>query len=196
MSAQEGSSTPVPPVAPAPLTDKTNIAPEVDKDAEIQLLRGLLAKATRGRKGKNGKRQRDDEPSTDASTSNTADTPTAKRTKFSAADEDYHHYGRVIARFLGPFVSISEAVEYGLTVDGALPGDEAAEDVDSARLMDSYNILWRKFPGLHEYLLDLSKDPIKRRAICSEMERGFDSVRSDVVMGKFGSDFRFELEPN
>jgi hypothetical protein len=40
----------------------------------------------------------------------------------------------------------------------------------SARLMDSYNILWRKFPGLHEYLLDLSKDPIKRRAICSEVK--------------------------
>ncbi|KAJ6451832.1 hypothetical protein C8R47DRAFT_1169717 [Mycena vitilis] len=60
-------------------------------------------------------------------------------------------------------------------MDTALSGDE---EEPNERLDKAWKILCSKFPGFHARLLNLSGDPVTRRAIVKQMTLGADSVRS------------------
>ncbi|KAJ7837871.1 hypothetical protein B0H14DRAFT_3870283 [Mycena olivaceomarginata] len=129
---------------------------------EIVHLKGLVdafsSRRGRGRK----KRARDDDDE--------SEDPDPKRSK-AAPGADYFAYGQTIGRFLGCHVALSEVVAYGCHTDTALSGDEGETD---QRLEDAWKILCQKFPGFHQYMLELTKDPTTRRAIVKQMTLGMD----------------------
>ncbi|KAJ7845244.1 hypothetical protein B0H14DRAFT_3455111 [Mycena olivaceomarginata] len=163
MSTDQASSS--------PLQDRTNqpaaeAAPDlVTLQGEIVRLKSLVdtfsSRRGRGRK----KRARDD-------TSSDPD-PDPKRTK--TAGTDYFAYGQTIGRLLGCHIVLGHVVEHGLHMDTALSGDEGEPN---PRLEEGWKILCGKFPGFHQYLLELSKEPTTRRAIVKQMSLGMDSVRA------------------
>ncbi|KAJ7645361.1 hypothetical protein B0H17DRAFT_1148441 [Mycena rosella] len=56
-----------------------------------------------------------------------------------------------------------------------MSGDEGETDV---KLNEAWGILWRKFPGFHEFLLSLTNQPVVRRAIERQLTSGMEDVRS------------------
>ncbi|KAJ7815854.1 hypothetical protein B0H14DRAFT_3744970 [Mycena olivaceomarginata] len=90
--------------------------------------------------------------------------PDPKRTK--TAGTDYFAYGQTIGRLLGCHIVLGHVVEHGLHMDTALSGDEGEPN---PRLEEGWKILCGKFPGFHQYLLELSKEPTTRRAIVKQM---------------------------
>ncbi|KAK7054047.1 hypothetical protein R3P38DRAFT_2854215 [Favolaschia claudopus] len=162
-----------------PLRDATNLPPSSpdpsipEMEKEIASLKSLVDAFSR-RRGRGGrpKRVRSVDESSDA-----AD-PKRSKTSNEAADKttpDYYAYGQAIGRFLGVHVVLSRVVEYGCHMDIALSEDEGDHD---ERLEGAWKILCGKFPGFHEYLLELSRDPTTRRAVVKQMTLGMDSVRS------------------
>lgn len=137
---------------PIPLQDRTNApvptAAELEaaaelasKDQEIahlqNLVNGFTNKKRRGRPKSSKKRARcvwscydqrfswrllSHFPS--ENTSGDEEGAPAKKAKDDDPQTDYIVYGRIIARFLGPFVNISHVIEYGCTLDAAMSGDE------------------------------------------------------------------------
>ncbi|KAJ6474793.1 hypothetical protein C8R45DRAFT_1159929 [Mycena sanguinolenta] len=176
------SDAPSSPLPSSPLRDSTNTtltpaeieAMKRDLENLRGLLKGVTKKRARGRKrvGNDG----DTEPNTDDQE------PTAKKKRKSDKDTatDYVEYGRVIGRFLGPFVNISKVIRYGLTADAAMSGDEGETD---ARLDEDWKILWGKFPGFHEYLLSQSTEPTIIRAMTKGMESSRQQDTSTVKTG-------------
>ncbi|KAF7336167.1 hypothetical protein MVEN_02164100 [Mycena venus] len=171
----------------SPLQDRTNLAPSSSADLErmekeIAHLKGLVdAFSSRRGRGRTKRARRDPSPSLTA----TARSPTGsddddsedidpKRSK-TTPGTDYFAYGQTIGRFLGCHVTLSHVVSYGCHMDTALSGDEAETN---ERLEEAWKILCQKFAGLHQYLLELSKDPTTRRAIVKQMTLGMDSVRA------------------
>ncbi|KAJ7679630.1 hypothetical protein B0H17DRAFT_1077831 [Mycena rosella] len=109
-------------------------------------------------------------------------TPSKKPKKAQAKDDapdDYVGYGRIIGRHLGPFVNVAAVIEYGCKADSAMSGDE--EETDE-RLAEAWTILWKKFPGFHEYLLSISNKPVERRAIEKQLTIGMEAVRSEDTL--------------
>ncbi|KAJ6608889.1 hypothetical protein B0H10DRAFT_2226386 [Mycena sp. CBHHK59/15] len=182
------------PASSSPLRDRSNVslsvATQEDKDQEIQNLKDVIRGMTKTRR-RGRKRVRDH------STDDPADAPLASRSKTDSPkvdpSTDYVHYGRIIARFVGPFVSVSHVVDYGLTIDSAMSGDEE-ENIDE-KLFESWKIMWSKFPGFHEYMLKLSSEPVVRRTLCKQACPIFtfalyisDSVQMNAGMERARSD--------
>ncbi|KAJ7179978.1 hypothetical protein C8R43DRAFT_941715 [Mycena crocata] len=168
---------------PRPLQDISNsatLAAELEaKNREIEQLlgvvQGLTKKKGRGRKRVRNSLHRDKNRNAGDSGDDEQDQAPSKKKK-SEASIDYVEYGRLIARFLGPFVDVAQAISHGTTVDSALSGDELETDF-SARLEEAWKILWQKFPGFHAYLLSLSDKPIVLRAIIRQIVSGVEAVR-------------------
>ncbi|KAF8146801.1 hypothetical protein K438DRAFT_1780543 [Mycena galopus ATCC 62051] len=94
------------------------------------------------------------------------------------ADVDNIYYGRTIGRFLSPLTDIAEIIEYGTTGDAAMSDDEDENEPD-ARLAEAYSILWKQFPGFHEFLLKLTNKPVLRRAVEKQITAGMENARAD-----------------
>ncbi|KAJ7176288.1 hypothetical protein C8R43DRAFT_1197913 [Mycena crocata] len=166
---------------PRPLQDISNsstaLAAELDtKNKEIEQLLSVVKGLTK-KKGRGRKRarilHRDKDQTADDSANDEQDQAPSKKSK-SEASVDYIEYGRLIARYIGPFVDVAQAIEQGTTADSALSGDELDTDV---RLIEAWTILWKRFPGFHAYLLSLSNKPIVRRAIIRQIVSGIEAVR-------------------
>ncbi|KAJ7459232.1 hypothetical protein FB451DRAFT_1405876 [Mycena latifolia] len=160
---QNTTNTPAAPLATAPAT--------AELEAEISRLKGLVAGFTKKR-GRGRKRVRDESTPDD----DNEDTPTPSKKAKGSDALDYVGYGRVIAWFLGPFVDISEVIQYGTKRDTDMSGDEREPD---ARLAEEYKILWEKFPGFHTFLLSITNQPVVRRAIERQLTAGMEGVRSE-----------------
>ncbi|KAJ7443388.1 hypothetical protein B0H11DRAFT_1931747 [Mycena galericulata] len=166
-SPADASSSP-----PAPLQDRTNapVDPVITdeeleaKNQEIARLQSLIHGFTKGSGRGRKKRVRDEDDATSE--------PSSKKSK---PETDYVVYGQTIGRLLGPFVNIGLVIEHGCTMDTAMSGDEADPD---PKLDRAWRILCLKFPGFHEYMLELSRKPVIRRAIAKQIATGMDSVRS------------------
>ncbi|KAJ7458564.1 hypothetical protein FB451DRAFT_1563919 [Mycena latifolia] len=168
---------------PQPLQDRSNaVAPTAadleEKDREIESLKSLLNGLTKKR-GR-GRKRRVSIDSSDKPKDDEQDKRPAKKSKAepAAAFPDYVSYGRTIARFLGPFVNIGAVIEYGTTMDSAMSDDEGETEFDP-KLDESWKILWKKFPGFHEYLLKLTNQPEIRRGVIKQLTEGMESARSD-----------------
>ncbi|KAJ7645362.1 hypothetical protein B0H17DRAFT_1148442 [Mycena rosella] len=103
-----------------PLQDTTNV-PEASTPvtmgamaAELARLRGVVDVFTTKRGGGRGKKRQCADNENDTTTS-------SKKSKASAspAEINYIGYGRTIGRFLGPFVNITEVIEYGTSANPA-----------------------------------------------------------------------------
>ncbi|KAJ7104786.1 hypothetical protein C8R44DRAFT_807885 [Mycena epipterygia] len=156
---------------PIPLQDSTNTSPNqlAAMMKEIESLRGLVNGLTKKR-GRGRKRARENDAENDEQDT----TRTQKKKSKADPATDYVEYGRVIGRFLGPFVNIAKVVNYGITMDAAMSGDEGETD---ERLATAWKILWQKFPGFHEYLLSLSTEPVILRAVVAQITAGVEAVR-------------------
>ncbi|KAF7363236.1 hypothetical protein MVEN_00676500 [Mycena venus] len=129
----------------SPLQDCTNLAPSSSADLErmeqeIAHLKGLVDAFSSRRGRGRTKRARDDDDSEDIDPKRSKTTP----------GTDYFAYGQTIGRFLGCHVTLSHVV--------------------SERLEEAWEILCQKFAGLHQYLLELFKDPTTRRAIVKQLD--------------------------
>ncbi|KAJ7728801.1 hypothetical protein DFH07DRAFT_782095 [Mycena maculata] len=127
------------PDAPAggPLQEHTNApvlaAADIEtRDREIVHFKGLIDGFTR-KKGRGRKRVR-----ANPTASDNEEGPATKKSK-DDTPIDYIGYGRTIGRFLGPFVNISNVVEYGCTVDTAMSGDEGETESPLALHRCSYS---------------------------------------------------------
>ncbi|KAJ7149299.1 hypothetical protein C8R43DRAFT_952129 [Mycena crocata] len=172
------SSPPPPPLQDISNSGSTALAAELDaKNQEIEQLLGVVKGLTK-KKGRGRKRarilHRDKDQNTEDSADDEQDRAPSKKSK-SQASVDYVEYGRLIARYMGPFVDVAQAIEQGTTADSALSGDELDTDV---RLVEAWTILWKRFPGFHAYLLSLSNKPIVRRAIIRQMSPGKKTCQS------------------
>ncbi|KAF8214954.1 hypothetical protein K438DRAFT_1800510 [Mycena galopus ATCC 62051] len=134
-------------------------------EKELSDLRGLVDGFTSRRGRGRRKRARDDDTSND---------PDPKKSK-TTSGTDYFAHGQVLSRFLGSHVSLVRVMQYGCHMDTALSGDEGETDM---KLENAWKIVCERFAGLHQYLLELSKEPSTCRAIVKQMTTGMDSVRT------------------
>ncbi|KAJ7674372.1 hypothetical protein B0H17DRAFT_1082188 [Mycena rosella] len=82
-------------------------------------------------------------------------------------------------RFIGPFENIHQIISHGLKMDTALLGDEIEETVEEKRMSTSWVLLWQKFPGFHDTMLEIHKNHPLVESIAHRISAGMDSVRAD-----------------
>nr|GAT49692.1 predicted protein [Mycena chlorophos] len=178
---------PTPPTS-SPMAERTNTMAESDQAARIASLQAQVdvlkvIAASKGRRGRKRKRQ----PRVDADNDDGDDAPSTNRQRTSSpvpepdTDIDFHKLGRNVARHIGcaMFEDISTIVTVGLKRDTALLGDEEEESIVNKCLLESYEILWKQQPGLHDLLLRNHQNTDFLVALARSVEGGVESVRSD-----------------
>ncbi|KAJ7807022.1 hypothetical protein B0H14DRAFT_3483604 [Mycena olivaceomarginata] len=131
---------------PATAPEGTDILQELEKlRAELDSTKVLVAGFSKKTRKKKRLRTSDADAKNEAPPSNRPKTSTP-----AEYQQDFSTHGRIIARFVGPYVIIEEVIMHDLNVDKTLDYDEENEDEESARLTKSWRIVHQKFPGFHE----------------------------------------------
>ncbi|KAJ7859355.1 hypothetical protein B0H14DRAFT_2577267 [Mycena olivaceomarginata] len=135
---------------PATAPEGTDILQELEKlRAELDSTKVLVAGFSKKTRKKKRLRTSDADAKNEAPPSNRPKTSTP-----AEYQQDFSTHGRIIARFVGPYVIIEEVIMHDLNVDKTLDYDEE-NDEESARLTKSWRIVHQKFPGFHEVMLNV-----------------------------------------